>query len=150
MAWKQWSTVACEFLYFFKTPELFYFSLTHLQKHSHNCFFFNFQLPFHSAPPFFVRPLKLHFPFCNWLWYNPLTNNLSLGKETLTFSPALPTHSYPLFLFCPRLPLSLSPRHSKHIDTVWGFLLLFKLIQSYPSLSASCLGQHCRAHYHHH
>lgn len=36
-------------------------------------------------------PLRLHFPFCNWLWYNPLTNNLSPRKETLSFcSPARP------------------------------------------------------------
>lgn len=72
------------------------------------------------------------------LWYSPLTNNLSLGKETLSFSTALPTHSSPLFRSYHHLPLSLSFRHTKHTETVWGVTLLFKLIQCNPSLSVSC------------
>lgn len=100
---------------------------------------FYFDSSNHSISPFLFGGGRGGGVFCNRLWYNPLTNNLSLGKETLTFSPALAKTTPPLAFFLhPYLPLSLSLRHSKQIDTLWGFLLLSKLIQCNPGLSASC------------
>lgn len=135
-------------IFSFKT-ELSYLSLTHLRQHSHNPLFFSIStpIPFHLSI-FCLPPSDCIFPFVTDFGTIPLQITFPWGEKTLTFSTALPTHSYPLFLFHHHLPLSLSLRHSKQIDTVWGFLLLFKLIQCNPSLSAFCLGQHCGAQYH--
>lgn len=120
--------------------ELFYLSLTHLWQDSHNLFFFSSiwtPIPFRSSifcPP----PSDCIFPFVTDFGTIPLQITFPKGKRLLlSLQPCQPTPTLSFFLFHPHLPLSLRLRHSKQIDTVSGFLLLFKLIQCNPGLSAS-------------
>lgn len=113
-------------IFSFRT-ELFYLSLTHLRQQSHYRFF-SFDFNSHSISLLhFLSPLlpDCIFPFVADFGTIPLQITFPSGKRLLlSLQSCRPTP--PHFLFHPHLPLSLSLRHSKQIDTVWGFSSAFQ------------------------
>lgn len=90
----------------FKT-ELSYSSLTHLQQHSHNCFFFfSTPIPFHPSI-FCLPPSDCIFPFVTDFGTIPLQITFPWGKRLLrSLQPGQPTPTLSFFSITITLCLS--------------------------------------------